>query len=100
MLRQARVARIQPGGGARRVQVLGGGVAADGAQVQDRVRREDILGAAGGVLGGAAGEVDGGEVGEVGVEGNVLRGGEDGVVGVEGVFFQEVGGSVRGFGLC
>lgn len=65
-------------------------VVADAAEVDDAVGGQDVLGATGGVLGGAAGE----ELGvvvveEVLVEREVLLFGEDGVVGLEVVFLEE-----------
>lgn len=59
-------------------------------EVDDAVRGQDVLGTAGGVLGGATGD----ELGvvvvkEVLVEGDVLLLGEDGVVGLEAVLVEE-----------
>lgn len=73
-------------------QYVGVFVFAHAADVESGFRGEDVLGAAGGVLGGAAGEEDGGAVGEeVFIEAEVFGFGEDGVVGFEGVFGEHGG---------
>lgn len=86
----------------------GGGVlvVADAAQVDDRVGRQDVLGAAGRVLRRAARDQLGVEVGqEVLEQGRVLVLGQDRVVGLEVVLVQELLGAYcldvwgRG-GLC
>ncbi len=73
--------------------VEGGGVlvVTDAAEVDDAVGGEDVLGATGAVLGGAAGNQLGLVVVEqVLVEGDVLLLGEDGVVGLELVLVEEL----------
>lgn len=66
-------------------------VVADAAEVDDAVVGQDVLGAAGGVLGGAAGDELGLEVvQQVLVEGLVLVLGQDGVVGLEAVLGEEL----------
>lgn len=66
-------------------------VVADTAQVDDAVVGQDVLGSAGGVLGGAAGDELGLEVvQQVLVEGLVLVLGQDGVVGLEAVLGEEL----------
>lgn len=66
-------------------------VVADAAEVDDAVVREDVLGAAGGVLGGAAGDELGLEVvQQVLVDALVLVLGQDGVVGLEAVLGEEL----------
>jgi hypothetical protein len=76
----------------------GGGVLviADAAEVDDRVGRQDVLGAAGRVLGRAAGDELGVEVvQEVLEQWGVLVLGEDGVVGLEAVLVQKLLGAYR-----
>lgn len=66
-------------------------VVADAAQVDDAVVGQDVLGAAGRVLGGAAGDELGLEVvQQVLVDGLVLVLGQDGVVGLEAVLGEEL----------
>lgn len=66
-------------------------VVADAAQVDDAVVGQDVLGAAGGVLSGAAGDELGLEVvQQVLVDGLVLVLGQDGVVGLEAVLGEEL----------
>lgn len=66
-------------------------VVADAAEVDDAVVGQDVLGAAGGVLGGAAGDELGLEVvQQVLVDGLVLVLGQDGVVGLEAVLGEEL----------
>lgn len=73
--------------------VKGGGVLviADAAKINDAVGGEDVLGAAGAVLSGAAGDQLGlVVVEEVLVERDVLLLGQDGVVGLELVLVEEL----------
>lgn len=64
-------------------------VVADAADVEDRRGREDVLGAASGVLGRAAGdELRVVVLDQVFVEAHVFFLGEDGVVGLEAVFLE------------
>lgn len=66
-------------------------VVADAAQVDDAVVGQDVLGAAGGVLGGAASDELGLEVvQQILVDGLVLVLGQDGVVGLEAVLGEEL----------
>lgn len=66
-------------------------VVADAAQVDDAVVRQDVLGAAGGVLSSAAGDELGLEVvQQVLVDALVLVLGQDGVVGLEAVLGEEL----------
>lgn len=75
-------------------------VVADAAEVDDAVVREDVLGAAGGVLGGAAGDELGLEVvQQVLVDALVLVLGQDGVVGLEVVLGEELIVSI-GLDVC
>lgn len=70
------------------------------AEVDDAVGGQDVLGTAGGVLGGATGNELGVVVVEkVFVEGNVLLLGEDGVVGLEAVLVEE-GLVAEGLDVC
>ena len=93
----SQVLGVQAGLVARGAQDVGVLVTADGADVEDAVGGEDVLGASGRVLGGAAGDLDGLVVREeVFVEGHVGLRGEDCVVGLEAIFgeggFIAVGG--------
>lgn len=75
-------------------------VVTDAAEVDDAVVGQDVLGAAGRVLGGAAGDELGLEVvQQVLVDGLVLVLGQDGVVGLEAVLGEELIVSV-GLDVC
>jgi hypothetical protein len=75
-------------------------VIADAADVDHAVGRQDVLGAAGRVLGGAAGDELGIEVvQEILVEGLVLLLGQDGVVGLEAVLVKQ-GLVAEGLDVC
>ena len=85
------VAHLQAGGAVGVLQDFGVAVAADGAEKDDRRVREHVLGAAGGVLGGAAGDQFGvAVVQELLVERAVLVLGEDGVIDFEAIFREEL----------
>ena len=93
----AEVLGAQAGGLARFGEERGVVVVADAADVEDGGRGEDVLGAAGGVLGCAAGDELGVVVlDQVFVQAHVFIFGEDGVVGLEAVVLEH--GFIAGWG--
>ena len=86
---RAEILGAQAGGVACVGEERGVVVVADAADVEDRGGREDVLGAASGVLGRAAGdELRVVVLDQVFVEAHVFFLGEDGVVGLEAVFLE------------